>query len=380
MDINVIRHQFKQTIRHFLFACQIFGVIPVDVNFFNEKTSKKDEILKIGQILWSTILVSSITCASVYQNLNLSFEQDFVSKVLYFGEYAIFILNMLILLYGCHIKVSYYKEFVGKMLELYLSINRFNGQLIFPKLEKRLALFLMGFAVFFGVSLILDYLSNDQIVGDFFRSATVYILPNIIGVLSLEKYRFILYFIGYCYTMINETLQHFASDVTLIPKNKIDQKSDSLAIYHVIMSSDNLSFCYGSMVESLRKVHLRLSRLVVKCNSLFGVIVVITVVDSFAVLARQLFLLYKMSKNSNFEMKDIAFIFYILCWIGLYTWKLFEILKPCEFAVVQKNETGIILYKFDTKTRGDRYLGDVVSILFKCLSIIATFFVSTTTK
>lgn len=252
-------------------------------------------------------------------------------------------LNSTIIIIGCHYQINFYRMYIHRLTLIDWQLHTCGGTLSYLSTRRFLRKILLTCSIFFCCVFITDFMYNQMDVKSFFRSSTVYSVPNIISVLALSEYIALLFSIRERYRKIIEIL-------LLLPTNencsmnhlKIKEKIKIFNIFPVQrpklprILDQTLS---ASTLDTLRIVCLDLTDLYLDVNSSFGILIISTVVSTFLILSIQFYAIYVIMED--LQENDPWLTFYTGLWIVLHGGKSFFVLY---YNNAVNNEVGYFSY------------------------------------
>uniref|UniRef100_A0A182JBL1 Gustatory receptor n=1 Tax=Anopheles atroparvus TaxID=41427 RepID=A0A182JBL1_ANOAO len=352
---QLLKNDFLRAARKTLRTCQIFGTMPWYVDLFGSCEYEQKQ-RKLGSwrlwcvqgmnALYSIGLAAMVLTATVLQHYEFDWKMPFMTRMLYIGEYITGNGVVLLVLIGCHYQRRYYQQFAENLLAITVGIASCGAAVDFQRIETIFNRLLVGVTLFFGTGLAVDFLYNNRSFWAFLRSSSVYILSNIVNVLGLTQYAFLLYFIFLFYSDVNRLLTSYAHHV---PHEKRYARRRTVVAggqENTTITTTTLLYDYAHLVDLLRAIHLELNELLEQVNDCFGVLIVSTTTTAFVVLSLQFFAIYRATTVRAWDVADTLLLVYTVLWIVLNSAKVLLILYPCHLVQKERDRTGPILYHF----------------------------------
>lgn len=183
----------------------------------------------------------------------------------------------------------------------------------FEKIKQFLKKILLGYLGFFICVILTDLMYNRSEVKAFFRSTTVYSIPNVISVLALTQYFLLLDILQDCYAKIRNILLMLPDEYNCSNYfQKFERKNEQIRRFDV-------------KLETMRVLCLDLTKLNKDINSSFGLLTISTIISTFLILSIQFYAFYTIFERLQ-ETEDIWLVIYTTLWILLHGAKTFSIL------------------------------------------------------
>lgn len=334
MDLINIKHTyfdlFYKSIRIFFIFGRCFNIIPYVIELPDTKVSEiKKSFNKISyalivQCIVSTFIICSVAISTHYQHIEFDTTMGFLTRLLYMGEYFFGIFNMILIMYGCIYQRNNYTKYILKLNEMDLKLVKYKIKVDFKFINLYFKFYLVIYSVFFLLVLLIDLMYNRYDVKSFFRSSTVYTVPNIISILGLTQYSGIFYYIRIKYQQINKHLAKISK-----MQSSFDYgipKKNFVSVVGALKSSVNEDSTF--LLNTLRIIHADLSALCKEISNSFGILIISTLVTSFVVLSIQLYAIYKTVEGYSGD--DFYLIIYTILWIVLHGGKICIILLASD--------------------------------------------------
>ncbi|XP_075168132.1 putative gustatory receptor 59f [Haematobia irritans] len=317
-----VQMRLYQTTQKLLRISQIFLCAPTAVHKPKKPhDSPRDKFLYCFHLVWCISLYFGLA-ACVYDEYTTSnMDLPTVQKPLYFSEYLIYLVHIL------EIIVRIYKG-REKFWSFYDSIVDFDCKLVDFKLPvnyKNLGFFirlhLALIVLHFTLTLIVGYFYSDGVWLSFFRTSTVYVIPNMIIQLSLIHYYAMLFGIG--------------------------ERLDKLFVLldQLLLDSANYDVpTLRSRLHTVRYLYTKLEQLTHDVNTGFSYSIVLIYVGSFINISINIFLLYKYFNEWN--TADLAWTAYSAVWTCMHIAKMTLILYYNENIQNKKTKTLHLLSTF----------------------------------
>ncbi|CAO1349680.1 unnamed protein product [Diamesa serratosioi] len=265
----------------------------------------------------------------------------FMTRILYVGEYIIGTFNLILIIIGCQYQKKNYIILFTRLIDVDIKLQKCGIRPNYSVTKIYLQRSMISYTIFFLCVICVDFLYNRMSAGGFFRSSTVYTMPNIVSLLALTQYAAALHYIRDKFRIINTMLRRLILDNNfkgIFKKNKLN-------IISVLSMETNKSIGIDQILNLLRKQHAELSRLVELLNKCFGILIVFTLIAAYIILSTQFYAFYKMSEG--FDVHDIWLTIYTILWVILHGGKVVLILLPINDISDEQMKTGNYLFEID---------------------------------
>lgn len=323
----------ESVIKPFIYFCQIFCTAPPCLEFSKEIFKVRDEyrlnckqkIISYLHHVWSIFVTVSVCLATYYQNTQFDFTMGFLTKTLYIGEYVFAAFNVVLIIIGCNYQRRNYFYFFEQLIQIDMELLKCGVKPNYQKHRRDFNRMMGSYSVFFTLVLLVDFFYNKMYAPSFFRSSTVYTIPNIIWVLSLSQFASIMVLVKFKLNMINDVLLGICKEMPYAEDTETREK----LLLAVLIKLESEKMKPGEnvlckVVESLRRLHAKVCAVGHSATNCFGILLSITILAGFVVLNIQFFQLYKTSES--LEPYDLFLFLYTLLWIVLYGGKVVGIL------------------------------------------------------
>uniref|UniRef100_A0A182QQ40 Gustatory receptor n=1 Tax=Anopheles farauti TaxID=69004 RepID=A0A182QQ40_9DIPT len=348
---QLFRSDFLQSTRRLLRIGQLFGTVPWAVTLFegDERpvaSSWQVRLLCASNVLYSLALMVAVVVATVLQHVEYDWQMPFMTRMLYISEYITANGVVMLVLAGCHYQRRCYGRFSEQLLAIANDVATCGGAVDFRRVESMLNRVLASAILFFASVLMVDFLYNDRMFWSFVRSSAIYTLSNVINVLGLVQYAYVLYFAFLFYHNTNQLLMSYT-------RHSRDARDDKRRYCpaEIVLPINGALYDYAQLIDVLRRTHLQLSKLTEQVNGCFGILIVSTTTASFIVLSLQFFAIYQATTVRRWTLNETYLLVYTVLWIVLHAAKVLMILYPCHLTQQERDRTGPILYHFDTTAR-----------------------------
>uniref|UniRef100_A0A182T1F9 Gustatory receptor n=1 Tax=Anopheles maculatus TaxID=74869 RepID=A0A182T1F9_9DIPT len=346
---QLFRNEFQQSTHRLLRVCQIFGTVPWEVTLFTCDSKPLScwtvWLVRTSNVLYSLFLMTGVMVATVLQHVEFDRHMPFMTRMLYISEYIMENGVVMMVLIGCHYQRRCYGRFSTQLLTIAIDVSLCGGTVDFHRIETIFNRLVACVMLFFAGVLMVDFLYNEQMFWSFVRSSAIYTLSNLINVLGLVQYAYVLYFVFFFYYDMNRLLQSYAHHFRAQDKRYVRRVGSE-----IVLPSGAL-YDYAQLIDILRRTHLQLSALMEQVNGCFGVLIVSTTTASFVVLSLQFFAIYQATTVRSWTMTDTYLLVYTVLWIVLHAAKVLMILYPCHLVQRERDRTGPMLYRFDPTVR-----------------------------
>ncbi|CAO1313977.1 unnamed protein product [Diamesa hyperborea] len=338
---------FYESFKWFLCMNQVFCVAPINISFFvkdkiHKMRPKRDLIVFILHLIWSLFILTCVIVATRYQHQDADETMGFMTRILYVGEYIIGTFNLILIITGCQYQKKNYVIIFKRLVNVDINLQKCGIDLNYSKTRIYLQRSMICYTIFFMCVICVDFLYNQMSAAGFFRSSTVYTMPNIVSLLALTQYSAALHYIRDKFIIINAMLRRLIRDNNLKGHFKSNNK---LNIISVLSLETNKNMGIDRILNLLRKQHAELCRLVELLNECFGVLIVFTLIAAYIILSTQFYAFYKMSEG--FDVQDIWLTIYTILWVILHGGKVVLILLPINDISDEQMKTGNYLFEID---------------------------------
>lgn len=347
-QVAVFEESFYQSLRLFLCICTCFCAAPGAMSYHSLsraelKLKKWGKSKVIMHLIWGVIVLASITTSTYFQYSEYDTDKtSFITRVLYVTEYIIDIFNSAIIIFGCYYQRHWYVLYFRKCSEIFSTLQQLGGEVEFKNLQIFLTRSLTAYGIFFSIVFVTDFMYNRMDAKEFFRSSTVFSIPNIITVLALTEYFVLLIILRDCYRTINQILGKLPSQYNwkLLDRAYNGQKKTNTIFDLIARSSyfkhSNLNgvepnSCESTrmILEKLRRLCLNLTELNKDINGSFGILVISVIISTFPFLSTQFYIFYKLAEG--LDKNDAWLYIYSVLWLILHGGKSFLILLFCNW-------------------------------------------------
>lgn len=329
-----LEKKFESTIKWLIKFSQLFGAAPMNLTYRTIDTTTPSSIIgslviSAIHLIWCAFIFISMLTAIYFQREQFdSSNVPKISQILYNLEYLSNVINCLIILIGCNYQKKLFNQYFNKFIEIDMQLIHCGASESFGQLKQFLFKCTIAIGCILCAIVINDFIYNEYIFLNFLRSQTVYIIPNIMELLSLLQYFVLLYALWQRYHQITSILTN------LTTSNRIENHVNVLSLNTFInegnyqqqqqLKTPNLTQ-FGSTLTLLRKLHYELNVLTSNiCNS-FGILTFSVITTSFCVVTLQLYALYQFIIGGNDIQINVALIVYTILWLILQSGKVYFI-------------------------------------------------------
>uniref|UniRef100_A0A182NZ33 Gustatory receptor n=1 Tax=Anopheles dirus TaxID=7168 RepID=A0A182NZ33_9DIPT len=348
---QLFRSDFLQSTHRLLRIGQLFGTVPWAVTLFEgdkrPTRSWQVRLLRASNVAYSLGLMTAVVAATALQHIEYDWQMPFMTRMLYIGEYITANGVVMMVLAGCHYQRRCYCRFSEQLLAIAIDVAMCGGAVDFQRIETMLNRVLASVMLFFTGVLMVDFLYNDRMFWSFVRSSAIYTLSNVINVLGLLQYAYVLYFAFLFYHDTNRLLLSYTRHSNARDDKRYVRRYGT----EIVLPACGALYDYAQLVDVLRRTHLQLGKLTEQANGCFGVLIVSTTTASFIVLSLQFFAIYQATTVHRWTVTDTYLLVYTVLWIVLHAAKVLTILYPCHLTQRERDRTGPILYHFDPTVR-----------------------------
>ncbi|XP_055687203.1 putative gustatory receptor 59f [Lutzomyia longipalpis] len=254
---------------------------------------------------------------------------DVIQRALYMGEYVFGTINVIIIILGCQWQRLQYGYHMRRVVDVALRLHRFGFTPKFEELKIFFRRWIFIFGIFFIIVGFIDLMYNEIIPKSFFRSTTVYTIPNVISCLAILQLAGLLFLHRSMIAFINDHLM------------------DLDGVSPVTPTSITFTMEAIETIESLRKIHRDIAHMAEVIISNFGILILTTFTACFLILSIQLFALYQMF--DNYENTNFFLLTYTFLWIFLHGGKIVLIVYFSSCLAKEKLRTGMVLHHMEIR-------------------------------
>ncbi|XP_075167777.1 putative gustatory receptor 59f [Haematobia irritans] len=298
---EALEKQFYGAIYHLMVLSQIFLCAPTAVHRPKVIEKKAEKLLYYLHLIWSVSLYVGLVACIYDEYTSSNTDLPTIQKPLYFSEYMVYLIHLLEILLRIHWGREKFWVFYRFLLDFNLKLMEMKLRPKYNRLRRFIHLHLLLNVVHFTCTLIVGYYYSTGIWWNFFRTSTVYILPNVVIQISLVHYYALLYVIAECLQRLNGLL-------------------DQLLLSHKILNSST----FRIQVHLMRSLYGRVEQFTRDVNDVFSYSIILVYFGSFINITLNIFLLYKFL--SDWQNSAWAWIFYSAIWTCMHIGKMFLIL------------------------------------------------------
>uniref|UniRef100_A0A3F2ZDI5 Gustatory receptor n=1 Tax=Lutzomyia longipalpis TaxID=7200 RepID=A0A3F2ZDI5_LUTLO len=319
-----------------ILICQIFCAAPVNGDFFTFKVNQPGKLSRFGGFMksvlhsiWCIVVLGCIVTSTYFQNKEFDHQMDVIQRALYMGEYVFGTINVIIIILGCQWQRLQYGYHMRRVVDVALRLHRFGFTPKFEELKIFFRRWIFIFGIFFIIVGFIDLMYNEIIPKSFFRSTTVYTIPNVISCLAILQLAGLLFLHRSMIAFINDHLM------------------DLDGVSPVTPTSITFTMEAIETIESLRKIHHDIAHMADVIISNFGILILTTFTACFLILSIQLFALYQMF--DNYENTNFFLLTYTFLWIFLHGGKIVLIVYFSSCFAKEKLRTGMVLHHMEIR-------------------------------
>lgn len=337
--------EFYGSFKKFLWLNQLFCSAPLKIDFGLERPKNTDKLTSVAHLACGLLSCSLVCFATYLQNKSFDTSMEFLTKVLYVGEYIIGTFNLLLIVVGCQYQRKRYKIFFDRLVDVDVNLQKCGIRPNYDSTRIFLKRLMITYTIFFTCVILVDFMYNSMHADSFIRSSTVYTIPNVVSSLALTQYAMVLHY-------INEKLKAINSFLSRL-KVEIDEDRCQLTKEKLFVISGLTVQCDYSgldkIIHKLRFLHFELSSLIELLNESFGLLIILILVAAYIILSIQFYAVYKMTEG--FEATDIWLTIYTVLWMALHGAKVFLVLYPANNVSDERKKTGHLLYRMICSNR-----------------------------
>lgn len=322
-----------------LILCQVFGVAPINLNLTPIKSSSNQKVSKtyrmniimkyIAQCALIAFILIIMSTAMFFKHLEFDQTLPFLTRVLYLCGYFFYIFNSLFIFIGCQYQRKWYKFYFQKLIEIELKLQSFGHERSdFLNLKQFLNKMLSISFAFLTFTIVIDMLYNRFAVFEFMRSLSIYVIPNMIALLALIKYVFLLYALIDRYKILKEVLQsiQFEPSISVAVEAKHIWKKPSSKNIVEVNALKKYVYAEEYLLIALRKLHRDLHVLHENINDSFGVLIISIILSTFLIMCTQFYAFYTFTNVPDISEIDVYLIIYSSFWLVLHGGKVLVVL------------------------------------------------------
>ncbi|KAG4069536.1 hypothetical protein HA402_006902 [Bradysia odoriphaga] len=366
-----LERELRRSLRRMIFWCKFFGVAPINLNFQTDAHQNLSffKILLLNcrfvlHVLWSLLILTAIAISIHYER---SFDErdtsSFILKCLYMGEYLFNISNCLLIVIGCHYQRRVYIKYFNRIIDIDMEFRECGVTTNYSQLNGYVKKFWYCSALFMVLATISDLMYYFNL-NDFIRSATIFILSNLLTIVTFIAYFGLLYVLKERYKIIQSLLlQLVHQNEELSTRKPVEHYT--LAVFDVMNIKKSAyrvpTLTMIQQINRLRKIYYDLAMFNEDINSSFGMLIISTTMSSFIVVSTQLYAFYDIARSRD-GISDIYLAIYSGLWFIFNSVKVLLILllnhHVCverlrsrgatsrEFLIFQKSLVTSALYSF----------------------------------
>lgn len=309
----IYKLESERNLRHALqritFWCKFFGVAPVTLNFEPTHTHQRQSIFSkenlpsncrfVLHVLWSVSILTAISVSIYYER---SYDErdstSFILKCLYMGEYLFNIFNCLIIVIGCHYQRRVYSQYFNRIIAIDMELRECGVTNDYSRLDKYIKKFWYCSALFMMVATVSDLMYYFSLK-DFVRSAFVFIVSNLLTIVTLIEYFGLLFVLKERYQSICNVLLQLVNQNN--SKGKSYENYTTLILFDMIKKNAYVDPTVVVMkrLNKLRKIYYDLAMFNEDINESFGILIISIHLTTFIVVSTQLYAFYDIAKSSD---------------------------------------------------------------------------------
>lgn len=333
-----LERNLQRSLQRITFWCKFFGVAPVNLRFepITEKAQNvfsKETLLSncrfVFHVMWSLAILIGISISIYYER---SYDErdstSFILKCLYMGEYLFNIFNCTIIVVGCHYQRRVYNQYFHRIVNIDMEFNECGVTTDYSRLDKYIKKFWYCSASFMFLATISDLMYYFSLK-DFVRSAMVFIVSNLLTIVTFIEYFGLLYFLKERYKSICNMLLQLVDQNDRFSQRKSFENHATVTVFDVMKIRPNLyvdpTLAIMQRLNRLRKIYYDLAMFNEDINSSFGILIISTTMTTFIVVSTQLYAFYDIA-NSSAGIDDIFLAIYSGVWFVFNSGKVLLIL------------------------------------------------------
>lgn len=331
-----LEQNLKRSLQRIIFWCKFFGVAPVNLRLDRtgsetvfSKENLRSNCLFILHITWSVLILTAISICIYYER---SYDErdstSFILKCLYMGEYLFNIFNCTLIVIGCHYQRRMYINYFNRIIDIDMELRECGASTDYSQLRKYIKKFCYCCALFMLLATISDLMYYFNLF-DFVRSAIVFIVSNLLTIVTLIEYFALLYVLKERYKIICQLLLKLVNRIDECASRKSCENYASLTVFDVMKIKQKVYLDSTTEITQqlnrLRKIYYDLAMFNEDINSSFGILIISTTVTTFIVVSTQLFAFYYIAKSAD-GIDDVYLAIYSGLWFIFNSGKVLLIL------------------------------------------------------
>lgn len=342
-----LERNLRRSLQRITFWCKFFGVAPVNLSF--ESTAEKSQsifsrqnlksnFLFVLHVMWSLSILTAISISIYYER---SYDErdstSFILKCLYMGEYLFNIFNCTLIVVGCHYQRRVYNQHFHRIVAIDMEFKECGVTTNYSQLKKYIKKFWYYSASFMLLATISDLMYYFSLK-DFVRSAIVFILSNLLTIVTLIEYFGLLYVLKEGYKSICNVLLQLVDQNDEFSKRKSFENHAILTVFDVMKIRPNAyvdpTLAIIQRLNKLRKIYYDLAMFNEDINTSFGILIISTTMTTFIVVSTQLYAFYDIAKSPD-GINDIYLAIYSGLWFIFNSGKVILILLLNHYVCVE---------------------------------------------
>lgn len=304
-----MKSALKESLNPLLSVAQLLSAAPFPITalYTTDLNSERKKLFccSLAQLSWAMVLLV-VGCVSFKYKRIWRFndmELPFITYVLYNLELLWGLINCSVIFVMCQRRRRTYDDIVTRLVQISMVFQRLQNETQLACLRYQFNKFLLTVCVFFTITTIADFIYYQNLV-KVALTIGVYFLPNIIQLLSLLQYVYVLMFAYREGRVINDILMPM----------QFSLQSD--------LSGSNVT------LQILREQHMLLHQLVFKMNQHFGVLIISTIALILTTMSITCLELYQHLNIDDIHFSTSLYMAYAMLWILLQISRLMLILYP----------------------------------------------------
>lgn len=320
----ILVKELHNELRSLLIVCQIFGAAPPVCDFPDVLLDSKPTNQRIAKALnwiWSLTIIAAIITATQFHKFHIDDTSSILTHTIYACEYVLAITMCIVSILGGKLLHNKYYLILNQMIEVDLVLLRLGVKPKYQQISRSIKKFYAASVCFLivNISVAADHTKWDPFVT--LQMVTIYVLPNIPWTLCIVQFVVVMCHLSYNYEDINSILEGVAADGRNFPTIYITENK-TLNIFN------EKSNAQAKIIETLRKLHVSLNKIVNLLCNCFGIFLCGTILTGFLTLIVELFHLYR-AEEGLLDYKYHQYGYTVL-WVIVFGGRIFAVLFISE--------------------------------------------------
>lgn len=361
LNLNLIyklelENNLRRAVQRITFWCKFFGVTPINLKYESNTDSypsifSKEKPLSncrfVLHVMWSLLILTAISVCIYYER---SYDErdtaSFILKCLYMGEYLFNIFNCTLIVVGCHYQRRVYNQYFNRIIGIDMELKECGVTTDYSRLDKYIKKCWYCSALFMMLATISDLLYYFSLK-DFVRSAIVFIVSNLLTIVTLIEYFGLLYVLKERYQSICNLLHQLVDQSDELSKKKSIETHATLTLFDMMKIRQNAyvdpTLAIMQRLNKLRKIFYDLAMFNEDINTSFGILIISITMTTFIVVSTQLYAFYDIAESPD-GISDIYLAIYSGLWFFFNSGKVFLILLFNHHVCVEVIQSSLFCY------------------------------------